>query len=192
MTLFVLGINHQSAPLAWRERVAFSDESARLALPALARLPGVGEAALVNTCNRTEVIASVDPAREDSLVDWLHDHQKLTAGSLDGFLYRHRDGEAVRHLFRVASGLDSMVLGEPQILGQLKDAWRLAHDSGTLGTRLERLFQQSFTVAKRVRTDTAVGRHPVSVAYCAVRLAQESFTDLAQATVLLIDRKSVV
>jgi glutamyl-tRNA reductase len=186
MTLFVLGINHQSAPLAWREQVAFSDEAARLALPALVRLPGVSEAALVNTCNRTELIASIEPGRDASLVDWLHDHQKLTAGSLDGFLYRHRDGDAVRHLFRVACGLDSMVLGEPQILGQLKDAWRLAHDSGTLGTTLERLFQQSFTVAKRVRTDTAIGRHPVSVAYCAVRLAQESFTDLAQATVLLI------
>lgn len=186
MSLLVLGINHSSAPLSWRERVAFSDQSARAALPELAALPGVHEAALVNTCNRTELLLHLEPEREPELVDWLHGHQKLTSGSLEQFLYRHRDGEAVRHLFRVASGLDSMVLGEPQILGQLKDAWRRAHEAGSLGTRLERLFQQGFSVAKRVRTETSIGRHPVSVAYCAVRLAQESFTDLTQATVLLI------
>lgn len=186
MTLLVLGINHRSAPIAWRERVAFSDEAARAALPALTALPGVAEAALINTCNRTELLAQVEADRESMLAEWLHAHQSLTAGSLDEFLYRHRDGDAVRHLFRVASGLDSMVLGEPQILGQLKDAWRLAHESGTLGTQLERLFQQSFSVAKRVRTETAIGRHPVSVAYCAVKLAQDAFTDLTQATVLLI------
>lgn len=186
MTLLVLGINHHSAPLAWRERVAFGDEAARAALPALKGLPGVHEAALVNTCNRTELLLNLEPDNETVLVDWLHDHQSLTAGSLDEFLYRHRDGDAVRHLFRVASGLDSMVLGEPQILGQLKDAWRRAHEAGSLGTRLERLFQQGFSVAKRVRTETAIGRNPVSVAYCAVRLAQDAFTDLTQATVLLI------
>jgi glutamyl-tRNA reductase len=186
MALLVLGINHNSAPLAWRERVAFGDEAARAALPTLTALPGVSEAALVNTCNRTELVANVEPDQENEVVDWLHAHQNLTAGSLDGFLYRHRDGDAIRHLFRVASGLDSMVLGEPQILGQLKDAWRLAHESGTIGTTLERLFQQSFSVAKRVRTETGIGRHPVSVAYCAVRLAQDAFTDLTQATVMLI------
>ena len=186
MTLLVLGINHHSAPLAWRERVAFGDASARAALPSLVTLPGVHEAALVNTCNRTELLLKLEPEREPDLVDWLHDHQDLTAGSLDEFLYRHRDGDAVRHLFRVASGLDSMVLGEPQILGQLKDAWRMAHEVGSIGTHLERLFQQGFSVAKRVRTETAIGRHPVSVAYCAVRLAQDAFTDLTQATVLLI------
>mgnify|MGYP000871630492 CR=1 FL=1 len=186
MSLIVLGINHETAPVAWREQVAFSEDAARAALPALMALPGVTEAALVNTCNRTELIAAVEPGHEGGLVDWLHAHQRLTAGSLDPYLYRHLDGEAVRHLFRVACGLDSMVLGEPQILGQLKDAWRLAHRAGSLGTTLERLFQAGFTVAKRVRTETAIGRHPVSVAYCAVRLAQESFTDLAGATVLLI------
>ena len=186
MTLLVLGINHHSAPIAWRERVAFGEETVRAALSALIALPGVSEAALVNTCNRTEVLANVAPEHENTLVDWLHTHQNLTSGSLDEFLYRHRDGDAVRHVFRVAAGLDSMVLGEPQILGQLKDAWRLAHESGTLGTQLERLFQLSFSVAKRVRTETAIGRHPVSVAYCAVRLAQDAFTDLTQATVLLI------
>jgi glutamyl-tRNA reductase len=186
MSLLVLGINHRSAPLAWRERLAFSDDAVRQALPALIAMPGVHEAALVNTCNRTELLARIDPDREDALVAWLHDHQRLTAGSLDEFLYRHRDDEAVRHVFRVASGLDSMVLGEPQILGQLKDAWRLAHECGSLGTQLERLFQQGFSVAKRVRTETAIGRHPVSVAYCAVRLAQDAFTDLTRATVMLV------
>lgn len=186
MTLFVLGINHRSAPLAWRERVAFSEDAARAALPALTALPGVNEAALVNTCNRTEVIARVESGRETAVAEWLHEQQSLAPGSLDEFLYRHVDADAARHVFRVASGLDSMVLGEPQILGQLKDAWRQAHELRTLGPALERLFQQSFSVAKRVRTETAIGRHPVSVAYCAVRLAQESFTDLARATVLLI------
>lgn len=186
MTLLVLGINHRSAPIAWRERIAFSEDAVRAALPELIALSGVSEAALINTCNRTELVANIDADREPALVDWLHAHQSLTAGSLDEFLYRHGNDAAVRHLFRVASGLDSMVLGEPQILGQLKDAWRLAHESGSLGTQLERLFQQSFSVAKRVRTETAVGRHPVSVAYCAVKLAQDAFTDLTQATVLLI------
>lgn len=186
MSLLVLGINHRSAPLAWREQVAFSDADARSALPSLVALPGVSEAALVNTCNRTEVIASIEPGAEQTLINWLHEHQRLTAGSLDEFLYRHRDGDAVRHLFCVASGLDSMVLGETQILGQLKNAWRQAHDLGCLDTGLQRLFQQAFTVAKRVRTETAIGRRPVSVAYCAVRLAQDAFTDLTRATVLLI------
>lgn len=186
MTLFVLGINHRSAPLAWRERVAFGEDAARVALPALTALPGVNEAALVNTCNRTEVITRIERGHEATVTQWLHDHQALAPGSLDEFLYRHADADAARHLFRVASGLDSMVLGEPQILGQLKDAWRQAHEAGTLGASLERLFQHSFSIAKRVRTETAIGRHPVSVAYCAVRLAQESFTDLANATVLLI------
>ena len=186
MSLLVLGINHRSAPLAWRERVAFSDTAARAALPALVGRPGVSEAALVNTCNRTELITRADQGVEVQLVQWLHEHQDLTAGSLDEFLYIHRDGDAVRHLFKVASGLDSMVLGETQILGQLKNSWRLAQEQRTLGTALERLFQQAFSVAKRVRTETAIGRHPVSVAYCAVRLAQDAFTDLSKATVLLI------
>lgn len=186
MSLLVLGINHRSAPLAWRERVAFSDAAARAALPALVGRPGVREAALVNTCNRTELITRADQGVEVQLVQWLHEHQDLTAGSLDEFLYIHRDGDAVRHLFKVASGLDSMVLGETQILGQLKNSWRLAQEQRTLGTALERLFQQAFSVAKRVRTETAIGRHPVSVAYCAVRLAQDAFTDLSKATVLLI------
>ncbi len=186
MSLLVLGINHRSAPLAWREQVAFSDADVGSALPALVALPGVREAALVNTCNRTEIIADVDPGNEDAVAYWLHERQRLTAGSLDEFLYRHHDADAVRHLFSVASGLDSMVLGETQILGQLKNAWRQAHGLGTLGTGLQRLFQQAFTVAKRVRTETAIGRNPVSVAYCAVKLAQDAFTDLAQATVLLI------
>src|SRR5690606_9685696 len=108
------------------------------------------------------------------------------AGDLQGYLYQHRDDATVRHLFRVATGLDSMVLGEPQILGQVKDAWSLARDSGAIGHHLDRLFQQTFSVAKRARTDTRVGANPISVASTAVRLAQDSFARLDDSTVLLV------
>ena len=116
------------------------------------------------------------------LSSWLATH----AEGLEGYLYRHRDADAVRHLFRVATGLDSMVLGEPQILGQVKDAWATAREHGALGNRLDRLFQQTFAVAKRARTDTRVGANPVSVASTAVRLAQNSFARLSESTVLLV------
>ena len=180
MTLWLLGLNHQTAPVDLRERVAFAGDSAGRALASLRALPDVSEAALLSTCNRTEIYAV---ARDgDALAGWMDGH----AQGLAPYLYRHHDADAVRHLFRVATGLDSMVLGEPQILGQVKDAWSLAREHGALGNRLDRLFQQTFAVAKRARTDTRIGVNPVSVASTAVRLAQNSFASLPDSTVLLI------
>ncbi|KAF1688352.1 glutamyl-tRNA reductase [Pseudoxanthomonas taiwanensis] len=180
MTLWLLGLNHQTAPVDLRERVAFSGDSLAAALAALRSLPGVAEAALLSTCNRTEIYAIANDAQP--LADWLEGH----APGLGAYLYRHRDADAVRHLFRVATGLDSMVLGEPQILGQVKEAWARARGHGALGPRLDRLFQQTFAVAKRARTDTRVGANPVSVASAAVRLAQDTFARLPDSTVLLV------
>lgn len=184
MSLFVLGLNHQTAPVSLRERVAFSADAVPAALAALRGLPQVREAALLSTCNRTEVYAVTDDDGS-AVADWLATHPAGT-GDLHAYLYRHRDADAVRHLFRVATGLDSLVLGEPQILGQVKEAWVTARASGCLGNQLDRLFQHTFTTAKRARTDTRIGANPVSVASAAVRLAQESFARLEDSTVLLI------
>lgn len=191
MSLFVLGINHQTAPVSLRERVAFSPEMVPAALAGLRALPQVQEVALLSTCNRTELYA-VTSDDGCALADWLALHRDAGSGTgpgqeaLDAYLYRHRDADAVRHLFRVATGLDSMVLGEPQILGQVKQAWATARGAGSLGTQLDRLFQQAFVTAKRARTNTGIGINPVSVASAAVRLAQESFAPLRDSTVLLI------
>jgi glutamyl-tRNA reductase len=184
MSLFVRGINHQTAPVSLRERVAFSSDAVPAALDALRALPSVHEVALLSTCNRTELYAVTDD-NGDALADWLASHPD-DAGDLHAYLYRHENADAVRHLFRVATGLDSLVLGEPQILGQVKDAWATARNAGSLGNQLDRLFQQAFATAKRARTDTRIGANPVSVASTAVRLAQESFARLDDSTVLLI------
>ncbi|KQR11603.1 glutamyl-tRNA reductase [Xanthomonas nasturtii] len=180
MTLWVLGLNHQTAPVDLRERAAFAGDALPRALESLRALPQVREAALLSTCNRTELYAMADDVQ--ALAGWLDAH----APGLSSYLYQHQDADAVRHLFRVATGLDSMVLGEPQILGQVKDAWAVARAHGALGSGLDRLFQQTFSVAKRARTDTRVGANPVSVASTAVRLAQESFARLNESTVLLV------
>ena len=150
MTLWVLGINHQTAPVDLRERVAFDAGNLPVALASLRALSEVSEAALLSTCNRTELYAIARDS--ESLTHWL----STQAEGLDAYLYRYSDADAVRHLFRVATGLDSMVLGEPQILGQVKDAWVTARENGAMGSRLDRLFQQTFAVAKRARTDTRV------------------------------------
>ena len=186
MTLIALGLNHQSAPLPVREKVAFAPEAMPQALSDLARQTGVNEALILSTCNRTEVYVDVAAGAETVPRDWLLGHHELDARRLDEFLYRHADYAAVRHLFRVATGLDSMVLGEPQILGQVKDAYQLARDAGTLRAPMERLLQQTFAVAKRVRTETRIGANPVSVAFTAVRLAERLFANLGEACVLLI------
>jgi glutamyl-tRNA reductase len=180
MTLWVLGLNHQTAPVELRERVSFGGDALPQALASLRDTPQVAEAVLLSTCNRTELYAVAESG--EALAQWLESH----AGKLQGYLYQHTDADAVRHLFRVATGLDSMVLGEPQILGQVKDAWATARDHGLLGQRLDRLFQQTFSVAKRARTDTRVGANPISVASTAVRLAQNSFARLEDSTVLLV------
>jgi len=186
MALVALGLNHLTAPVALRERVAFPPEATSPALAELSAQPGVREAAILSTCNRTELYCTVEPGAEGVPAAWLHRHQELTRARVDEFLYLHHDADAVRHLFRVATGLESMVLGEPQILGQVKDAYAYAREAHTLKAPLERLFQNTFAVAKRVRSDTRIGANTVSVAFTAVRLAERVFADLREACVLLI------
>jgi len=189
MSLFALGINHQTAPVALRERVAFAGDALDAALAQLRALPPVREVALLSTCNRTELYAVCDDDGS-ALAHWLATHPgddaALAGGSLQAYLYRHRDAGAVRHLFRVATGLDSLVLGEPQILGQVKQAWASARAAGTLGVELDRVFQHAFVTAKRARSETRIGNSPVSVASLAVRLAQESFARPSDSAVLLV------
>jgi glutamyl-tRNA reductase len=186
MPLIALGVNHQTAPVDVREKVAVGETQMVDTLTALQQLEGVEEAALVSTCNRTEIYARIDDGRAPAVVEWLARRNGLSVDALSTYVYTHEGDAAVRHLFRVATGLDSLVLGEPQILGQVKDAWQQARAAGSLRTPLDRLFQQSFAVAKRVRTDTRIGAHPVSVAYAGVRLVRQVFADLDCARVLLI------
>jgi glutamyl-tRNA reductase len=186
MALITLGLNHLCAPLSLRERAAFTPDATGDALADLIAQPGVREAAILSTCNRTELYCNVEAGAEASPFEWLYQHRQLHGANIEEFLYRHHESDAVRHLFRVATGLESMVLGEPQILGQVKDAYTLARDARTLDAPLERLFQNTFSVAKRVRSDTRIGASTVSVAFTAVRLAERVFTDLADACVLLI------
>ena len=186
MALIALGLNHLCAPVALRERASFSTDDTVGALGDLVAQRGVREAVNLSICNRTELYCNVDSGAESSPCEWLHRHQQLHGANIDEFLYRHTEADAVRHLFRVATGLESMVLGEPQILGQVKGAYNMARDARTLDAPLERLFQNTFSVAKRVRSDTSIGTNPVSVAFTAVRLAERVFTDLANACVLLV------
>jgi glutamyl-tRNA reductase len=186
MTLLAFGLNHATAPLEVREKVVFGTETLSDALHDLRHLRGVQEAAILSTCNRTEVYCSLNEPARPQAVDWFHDFHGLSRSELQPFLYKHPDAYAVKHMLRVASGLDSMVLGEPQVLGQLKDAYQTAMQSGSIGKLLGQLFQHSFMVAKQVRSNTAIGSHPVSVAYAAVRLAQQIFGELSKQTALLI------
>jgi len=186
MTLLAFGINHQTAPVAIRERVAFGPESMQSALQNLTEHTSVEEAAILSTCNRTEVYCGIDAANSNVVLDWLQEFHQLDSGLLEPYVYRHPDQLAVRHMLRVASGLDSLVLGEPQILGQMKDAYQQASIAGTIGKTLSKLFQHTFSVAKQIRTDTAIGHSPVSVAFAAVSLAKQIFGDLSSLTVMLI------
>ena len=183
MALYTLGLNHQTAPLAIRERVVFHVERLREALAEIRRSLAQ-EAAILSTCNRTELyVSGEEPA---ALAQWLARYHRMEPGELQRYLYTLPREQAVRHAFRVASGLDSMVVGEPQILGQMKDAARAAESAGTLGTLLHRLFQRSFAVAKEVRSTTHIGAASVSMAAAAVRLAARIFPSLKDQSVLLI------
>ncbi|WP_404368691.1 glutamyl-tRNA reductase [Marinobacter sp.] len=186
MALLILGINHRTAPLELRERVAFTPERMASAFAELRAASGASEAAILSTCNRTELYFAGDDDCAATVLRWLSGFHGLDAAELEQALYIYRDAEAVRHTMRVASGLDSMVLGEPQILGQLKDAYALAREHGASGTFLSRLFEQTFSVAKRVRTQTAIGENPVSVAYAAVSMAHHIFSDMSRNRALLI------
>lgn len=182
--IFTLGINHHSAPLAIRERVAFGADKLQHALSDLTRSQPVKEVAILSTCNRTEIYCSAETP--DVVIDWLAKYHQVERGELSPFLYTHDQPEAIRHAFRVASGLDSMVVGEPQILGQMKDAVRAAEESGTLGTQLHKLFQRSFSVAKEVRSTTAIGANIVSMAAAGVHLAERIFESIEGQRILFI------
>ena len=190
MPLHVLGINHHSASLEIREKLAIAPDAHAAALSELAARPGVAEAVLVSTCNRTEVYCRADDA--GAARDWLVQAGARAGVEVGGLLYCHSDAEAVRHAFRVASGLDSMVLGEPQILGQVKQSVRTAENAGTLGSLLGRLFQRTFAVAKQVRTETALGAQSISMAAASLKLAQNLFGDLSRTRMLLIGAGEMV
>lgn len=186
MPFFTVGISHTTAPVAIRERLSFGAEQIPDALHSMTALPGVEEATIVSTCNRTEIYAHVADGAGGKITDWLARTRSAGDPQVRERFYIYDGAAAARHLFRVASGLDSMILGEPQILGQIKDAYELAQRSGTTGNHLNRLFQFSFAVAKQVRTDTHVGDNPVSVAYASVRLARQIFADFSRLTPLLL------
>ncbi len=186
MKLTALGLNHTTAPVAMRERAAIGDDRLAVAVQDLTQHSAIAEATILSTCNRTEIYCGHNLDDENQLIEWLGDFQKVPADELSPYTYSHFNKDAVNHTFRVASGLDSMVLGEPQILGQMKQAFSKANEAGGTGKILNRLFQHTFSVAKQVRTDTSVGATAVSVAYAAVSLAKRIFTDLSEQTVLLI------
>ncbi|AZI87451.1 glutamyl-tRNA reductase [Kosakonia cowanii] len=188
MTLLALGINHKTAPVALRERIAFSPETLDQALESLLAQPMVQGGVVLSTCNRTELYLSVEEREnlQEALVRWLCDYHHLREDEVRQSLYWHEDNDAVSHLMRVASGLDSLVLGEPQILGQVKKAYADSHRGHGNASELERMFQKSFSVAKRVRTETDIGASAVSVAFAACTLARQIFESLSTVTVLLV------
>jgi glutamyl-tRNA reductase len=186
MSLLALGLNHKTAPLEVRERVVFAPERLPSALQELSQVSGVSEATIISTCNRTEIYCDVARSVDGEIAAWLGAFHAMPASDVDPYLFSLANQEAVRHLLRVSSGLDSLVLGEPQILGQIKSAYEIARSNGTIGAQLHRLFQYAFSVAKQVRTDTDIGANPVSVAFSAVSLAKQIFGELQQTTALLI------
>ena len=186
MALLSLGINHLTAPVDIREKVAFAPEQMSLALGELQDIPAINESVIVSTCNRTEIYCDASSDCSDAITHWLASHHGINDHGLSAYIYTHSDNEVARHLFRVASGLDSMVLGEPQILGQLKDSFDQARGDNAVNSILDRLFQHSFSVAKRVRTDTEIGSNPVLVAFAAVSLSKQIFGKLDELHALLI------
>lgn len=186
MSLLAVGLNHTTAPVALRERVNIGIDAVPEALAGLRAASGAEEAAILSTCNRTEVYCALGDGEPAAVIDWFQSYHAIPDQQLRPHLYAHPNAGAVKHVMRVASGLDSMVIGEPQVLGQMKNAYDAALAAGSIGNQLNRLFQHSFSVAKEVRSRTAVGNHPVSVAFAAVRLAQHIFGDLRDYTALLL------
>ncbi len=184
MQLYTFGINHQTAPLDVREQVAFNAEGMENALRDLVENGGAKEAAILSTCNRMELYCNAE--KPDHAVDWLAEYHHMPRKDIDPYLYLLPREEAIKHSFRVASGLDSMVLGEPQILGQMKQAVRHAEEAGTLGFLLHKLFQRTFSVAKDVRTQTEIGSNLVSMAAAAVKMAERIFPDISEQNVMFI------
>jgi len=192
MPLFTIGISHHTAPIEIREKVAIARSDYSDRVRELCALPGVEEVVVLSTCNRTEIYCLSTESGKLKLVDWVHRVNDIPAGDLDRHFYHHQGENAARHLIRVASGLDSLVLGETQILGQLKDAWQQAHDAGSLGKVLDRLFQHTFNAAKTIRTNSGISDHTVSVAYTAVVLARQIFGNLNSKTVVLVGAGEMV
>ena len=186
MTLIAVGINYNTAPVSIRERLSYPADKLYASLQELSRIQDISEAAILSTCNRTEFYCTSASTDQQILIDWVARNKQINAADFSPYLYSHKDSELIRHMFRVACGLDSMILGEPQILGQMKTAYQAACDAGTLGKQLGKLFQHTFSAAKKVRTDTAIGSSPVSVAFAAVQLAQQIFDKLSEQTALLI------
>jgi glutamyl-tRNA reductase len=189
MNIVLVGLSHKTAPLEMRERLAFGESLLSDALARLVDQEIVDEGLIVSTCNRVELIASSPSGADrglDCLTDFLSDFHQLPPGALNGHVYRHADANAIKHLFRVASSLDSMVVGESQILGQVKEAYQHAVNAGTIGRVLSQLMHRTLTVAKRIRTETGVAQNPVSVSSVAVELARKIFEDLSDKTVLLV------
>ncbi|MFQ5468781.1 MAG: glutamyl-tRNA reductase [Gammaproteobacteria bacterium] len=186
MPLLAVGLNHKTAPVHIRERVSFNADNLPEALRNLTSNIHITEAAIVSTCNRTELLCNLDVLEHQLIIDWFRQYHNLSAEEIEPYIYSHPEQMAVRHMLRVASGLDSMVLGEPQILGQMKDAYLTAKETGTIGRLLGRLFQHTFEVAKKIRTDTAIGVSPVSVAFAAISLAKQIFSSLSAHTAMLI------
>jgi len=184
MQLFTFGINHQTAPLAVREQMAFDVEKMEPALHNLIEQGAAKEATILSTCNRTEVYCSTQAP--ERIISWLANYHQMEARDIEPYLYTLPREQAVKHAFRVASGLDSMVLGEPQILGQMKQAVRYAEQAGTLGFLLHKLFQRTFSVAKDVRTQTEIGTNLVSLAAAAVKLAERIYPSISEQNVLFI------
>ena len=195
MATLLLGINHNTASIAIREKVAFAPELMHEALQQACSSAELGELAILSTCNRTELycvpshLADSETQRQqviDAVLEWLATYHKLDTEELRACIYAYWDDDAIRHVMKVASGLDSMVLGEPQILGQIKSAYAVAREAGSVDSNLHQMFEETFAIAKRVRTDTAIGENPVSVAFAAVTLAQQIFADISQASALMI------
>ena len=186
MPLLALGLNHKTAPVEIRERITFGPDILAGALRGLSELPEVDEVTILSTCNRTEIYCTTKENGHAAVCDWLSQFHGIESNRITPYLYSHFDADAVKHLLRVACGLDSLVLGEPQILGQVKSAFQSATTAGTIRKLLSKLFQHTFSVAKQIRTDTAIGNSPVSVAFAAVSLARQIFSDLGEQTALLI------
>lgn len=186
MALLTLGLSHHSAPVEVRGKLAFTDADVPSALARLRALPGVRESAILSTCNRTEIMTVADSDEHQLLQQWWCRERGAELSAVDHYFYTHRDHGSVLHSLRVASGLDSLVIGEPQILGQMKASYATARDGHAAGPVLSRLFQHAFSVAKLVRSRTEIGAHPVSVAYAAVQMAKRIFADLSKETAVLI------
>lgn len=184
MGLIALGLNHQTAPLTLRERLAFAQDQLPSALQSAQRSLNTDGLVILSTCNRTELYALDLPASQ--LIEWLAHDRQIQPVELTPHLYEHHEQQAYQHLIRVASGLDSMVLGEPQILGQLKAAWQTSREAGLQGRGLGRVFEQVFSAAKQIRTETAIGHQPVTMGYAVVELIHQVFSQISRLTTLLI------